>query len=74
MAVALDAGDAVCFNAWGYHRGRYHTDIPRRTLMYTYTGIGKKLSVRDRATERQRGCAGALCSALTPLLGLRLIS
>jgi hypothetical protein len=24
--------------ARGYHRGRYHTDKPRRTLMFTYTG------------------------------------
>jgi hypothetical protein len=36
--VALQPGDAVCFNSWGYHRGRYHTDKERRTLMFTYTG------------------------------------
>ena len=36
--IALQPGDAVCFNAWGYHRGRYHSNKPRRTLMFTYTG------------------------------------
>ena len=36
--IALQPGDAVCFNSWGYHRGRYHTDKCRRTLMFTYTG------------------------------------
>ena len=36
--IALQPGDAVCFNSWGYHRGRYHTDKSRRTLMFTYTG------------------------------------
>jgi hypothetical protein len=30
-------GDAVLFNPIGLHRGRYHTDKLRRTLMLTYT-------------------------------------
>ena len=30
-------GDAVLFNPVGLHRGRYHTDKLRRTLMLTYT-------------------------------------
>ena len=36
MRVALQPGDAVAFNAAGIHRGRYHTDKYRRTLMLTY--------------------------------------
>lgn len=35
--VALGAGDAVAFNPLALHRGRYHTDKRRRTLMLTYT-------------------------------------
>ena len=30
-------GDALAFEALGLHRGRYHTDKRRRTLMLTYT-------------------------------------
>jgi hypothetical protein len=37
MRVRLRAGDAIVFNAAGLHRGRYHADKPRRTLMLTYT-------------------------------------
>ena len=37
MRVRLRAGDAIIFNAAGLHRGRYHADKPRRTLMLTYT-------------------------------------
>jgi hypothetical protein len=33
----LQPGDAIAFNQMGIHRGRYHTDKPRRTLMLTYT-------------------------------------
>ena len=35
--VALAPGDGVAFNPMGLHRGRYHTDKLRRTLMLTYT-------------------------------------
>jgi hypothetical protein len=38
VRVELAAGDAVCFNSNGFHRGRYHVHRPRRTLMFTYTG------------------------------------
>lgn len=34
-------GDAILFNANGLHRGRYHTDKPRLTLMYTYSVYGR---------------------------------
>lgn len=37
VRVALEPGDAVLFNPNGIHRGRYHTDKLRRTLMLTYT-------------------------------------
>jgi ectoine hydroxylase-related dioxygenase (phytanoyl-CoA dioxygenase family) len=37
LRVALEPGDAVLFNPLGHHRGRYHSDKPRRTLMLTYT-------------------------------------
>ena len=35
--IGLEPGDAVAFNPMGLHRGRYHTDRPRLTLMLTYT-------------------------------------
>jgi hypothetical protein len=41
LRVALAAGDAVAFNPYGLHRGRYHTDKLRRTLMLTYTKTSK---------------------------------
>ena len=37
LRVALQPGDAVAFNPYALHRGRYHTDKLRRTLMLTYT-------------------------------------
>ena len=37
LRIALQPGDAVAFNPFGLHRGRYHTDKPRLTLMLTYT-------------------------------------
>jgi ectoine hydroxylase-related dioxygenase (phytanoyl-CoA dioxygenase family) len=36
LRVALRPGDAVAFNAGALHRGRYHADKPRRTLMLSY--------------------------------------
>ncbi|MCS5613441.1 MAG: phytanoyl-CoA dioxygenase family protein [Candidatus Poribacteria bacterium] len=37
--ITLQPGDVLAFNPYGLHRGRYHTDKPRRTLMLTYTKI-----------------------------------
>ncbi len=37
LRVEMQAGDAVAFNPMALHRGRYHTDKLRRTLMLTYT-------------------------------------
>jgi ectoine hydroxylase-related dioxygenase (phytanoyl-CoA dioxygenase family) len=37
VRVPLEAGDAVMFNPMGLHRGRYHSDKLRRTLMLTYS-------------------------------------
>lgn len=37
LRVSLEPGDAVIFNPIGLHRGRYHTEPVRRTLMWTYT-------------------------------------
>lgn len=34
--LALRAGDALLFHAWGIHRGRYLADRPRRTLDVIY--------------------------------------
>ncbi len=34
--IALEPGDALAFNPLGLHRGRYHVDKRRRTLMLTY--------------------------------------
>ena len=41
IRVALQPGDAVVFNPIGLHRGRYHVDKLRRTLMLTYTRISE---------------------------------
>ena len=35
LRVCLQPGDAVLFNAFGFHRGRYHAANPRRTVMWT---------------------------------------
>jgi hypothetical protein len=37
MRIHQKPGDAIIFNSAGLHRGRYHADIPRRTLLLTYT-------------------------------------
>lgn len=37
VRVELAPGDAVAFNPLALHRGRYHADKCRRTLMLTYT-------------------------------------
>jgi hypothetical protein len=37
LRFGLAAGDAALFNPYGLHRGRYHTERPRRTFMLTYT-------------------------------------
>jgi ectoine hydroxylase-related dioxygenase (phytanoyl-CoA dioxygenase family) len=37
LRVSLQAGDAVMFNPVAHHRGRYHADKLRRSLMLTYT-------------------------------------
>ena len=39
VRVALQAGDALVFNQWGFHRGRYHAEIPRRTLHCNYSSV-----------------------------------
>jgi ectoine hydroxylase-related dioxygenase (phytanoyl-CoA dioxygenase family) len=39
VRVRLEPGDAVAFNARALHRGRYHTDKLRRTLMLTYSTL-----------------------------------
>jgi hypothetical protein len=35
--IRLGVGDGVIFNPLGLHRGRYHADQERRTIMFTYT-------------------------------------
>ena len=37
LRCVLQPGDCAMFNSWGFHRGRYHVDRPRRTLMFTFT-------------------------------------
>jgi hypothetical protein len=37
LRISLGAGDAAAINSLGIHRGRYHTDKLRRTIMLTYT-------------------------------------
>ena len=41
MRIHLQPGDAALFNPNGLHRGRYHADKARRTLMLTYTQQSK---------------------------------
>ena len=36
VRIALNPGDGVAFNPFGLHRGRYHADKKRRTLMLSY--------------------------------------
>ena len=38
VRLSLEPGDALAFNPCALHRGRYHTNKRRRTLMVTYTG------------------------------------
>lgn len=49
VRVALEPGDAVAFNPKALHRGRYHADKLRRTLMFTYSAD----SVKDDWFTRQ---------------------
>ena len=44
VRIALEPGDAVGFNAYGLHRGRYHADRLRRTFMLTYTDARRLVS------------------------------
>jgi hypothetical protein len=44
LRLTLNPGDAAIFNAMGLHRGRYHADKLRRTLMLTYTKNSKPFS------------------------------
>ncbi|MCC2683326.1 MAG: Phytanoyl-CoA dioxygenase [Paenibacillaceae bacterium] len=37
VRIHLKAGDAILLNQVGIHRGRYHMDKLRRTLMFSYT-------------------------------------
>lgn len=41
LRLALNPGDALAFNPYSLHRGRYHVDKLRRTLMLTYTTRAK---------------------------------
>ncbi|NKB69906.1 MAG: hypothetical protein GKR89_22770 [Candidatus Latescibacteria bacterium] len=42
VRLRQDPGDIAFFNPMGLHRGRYHIDKPRRTLMLTYTAASHK--------------------------------
>ena len=44
VRIALEPGDAVGFNAYGLHRGRYHANRLRRTFMLTFTDSRAPLS------------------------------
>ncbi len=41
LRLGLAPGDGAAFNPYGLHRGRYHTDRLRRTLMLTYSSASK---------------------------------
>lgn len=36
LRLVMQTGDAAMFNPYGIHRGRYHLDTPRRTLMFSF--------------------------------------
>ena len=44
LRVHQEPGDAVLFNPAAIHRGRYYSDIPRSTLMLTYTKTSEPYS------------------------------
>lgn len=44
IRITLEPGDAVGFNPVGLHRGRYHVDRLRHTLMLTYTRADAPMS------------------------------
>ena len=50
IRIALDPGDAVVFNPMGLHRGRYHIERIRRTLMWTYSK--KTMAHQDYFTDQ----------------------
>jgi hypothetical protein len=50
MRIHQRPGDAIIFNPAGLHRGRYYADIPRRTLLLTYTAEGTIL--RDQFSRQ----------------------
>jgi ectoine hydroxylase-related dioxygenase (phytanoyl-CoA dioxygenase family) len=35
--IVLQPGDAVLFNSYGFHRGRYRTNVPRRTVLWSFS-------------------------------------
>ena len=41
IRLTQQPGDVLAFNPMGLHRGRYHCDKPRRTLMLTYTPVSR---------------------------------
>jgi ectoine hydroxylase-related dioxygenase (phytanoyl-CoA dioxygenase family) len=41
VRVRMEAGDMAAFNPYGLHRGRYHLNRLRRTLMLTYTAASR---------------------------------
>ena len=52
--VALRPGDGLAFNPFGLHRGRYHADKLRRTLLLSYRA--RALPLFDRFSD-QPWCA-----------------
>jgi hypothetical protein len=53
-----EPGDAAAFHAFGLHRGRYHADRYRRTLMLTYTAASTAQLKLD-TFNRQPWCVSA---------------
>jgi hypothetical protein len=48
--MALQPGDALAFNPFALHRGRYHADKRRRTLLFSYRA--RSLPLFDRFADQ----------------------
>ena len=56
VRMRQEPGDVLAFHPYGLHRGRYHTNKLRRTLMLTYTTRG---DAREDYFSDQPWCAAA---------------
>ena len=77
--IVLRAGDAVLFNAWGIHQGRYEPARPRRTLdlLYQFGDLCREAvppptcfedpAILERASPEAQAFFGRFVDAYAPL-------